>query len=107
MTDTPETTPQRRLSLRGLLLFNAALLVVLAGVTFGPAAFGQIRIPGEYTMAAGGANGANASIVYVVDVRNQELMAITYDHNTKNMLGVGHRNLATDIANSTRRRPGN
>ena len=100
-------SPPARTSLRGLLLLNAALLALLAAVTFGPSAIGQVRVPGEYTMAAGGAQGANAGIVYVVDVRNQELVAVTYDYNTKKLNGVGYRNIGSDMAQVLRRRPGN
>jgi hypothetical protein len=86
--------------LRGLLLLNAALLAILAAVTFGHAAGAQQggRVRGEYTMVTGGAEGTDAGIIYVADVQNQELIAMQYDGNTKTLVGVGYRNLAADAS---------
>lgn len=90
---------------RGLLLLNAALLAVLAAVTLGgPEAEAQIAGRGDYVMVAGNAKGANAGVVYIVDTIHQELIAITYDANTKAVGGIGYRNLAFDAAGP---RPGN
>ena len=100
----PDSSPRRPASsMRGLLIINAALLAVLAAVTFGPTAIGQQRVEGEYTMVAGGAIGLNSSIVYVVDVRNRELLAVTYDHNNKKLDGIGYRNISTDTQTVLRR----
>lgn len=94
-------------SLRGLIALNLALLAVLALVTFasGPVQAGaQARGRGEYTMVAGGAPGTDAAAVYIVDVANQELIAITYNQQTKQLDGIGYRNLAADAAALTRSR---
>jgi hypothetical protein len=93
--------------LRGLILVNAVLLAVLAAVTFGAKAFAQYRPRGEYTMVAGGVNGADSNAVYIVDTTNQEMIAVTYDPNTKTMLGIGYKNVAADAASVMRSRPGN
>lgn len=81
---------------KGLLLLNAVLLLVLVAVTFSPGADAQAHLRGEYLMAAGNAKGANAGIVYIVDKVNQEMVAVTYDHNVRDLAGVGYRNLAAD-----------
>lgn len=96
---------RRRNTLPGLLLLNGLLLGLLAAVTFGPNATAQgARGRGEYTMVSGGANGTDAGIIYIVDVANQEMVAMAYNNNTKVLDGVGYRNLATDAANVVRNR---
>lgn len=90
-------------SLRGVLLLNLALLVVLAGVTFAPLATAQQNRPrGDYSMVAGPAQGTDSSVVYIIDATNQEMVAITYDNNQKSINGVGYRNLQRDAAEALR-----
>lgn len=98
------TSPQisTRSRLRGLVALNLVLLAVLAAVTFGASVHGQNRGRGEYTMVSGGVNGANAAAVYIVDVANQEMIAITYGQTAKQIEGIGYRNLAADAASLTR-----
>jgi hypothetical protein len=92
--------------LRALVLLNAALLIVLGAVTFSSSAGAQARGRGDYTMVGGGVNGAEASAVYVADASNQELIALTFNVNTRRLEGIGYRNLALDAARVTQR-PGN
>jgi hypothetical protein len=84
--------------MRGLIALNAALLVVLAAVTFGSAVWAQGRGRGEYTMVSGGVVGVDSAAVYIVDVANQEMVIMTYNQQTKTLDGVGYRNLAQDAA---------
>lgn len=91
-------------SWRGLLVLNGLLLLALGAVTFGSVAQGQSRGRGEYTMVSGGAQGSDSPVVYIVDVINQEMIAMTYNPNTKLSEGVGYRNLAADAASMTRGR---
>jgi hypothetical protein len=94
---------KRSTNLRGLLLLNAALLAVLAAVTFGSNAGAQAaRGRGEYTMVEGGAMGSDAGIIWIADVANQEIVAMTYNNSTKRLDGVGYRNLATDAGGAVR-----
>ena len=97
-------TRRQKSNLRGLLVLNVLLLALLSAVTFGPAADAQSRARGQYTMAAGGVKGANSSAVYIVDVINQELMAVSYNQNTKRLDGLGYRNLAYDAQTRLGRR---
>lgn len=90
--------------LRGLIALNAALLLVLAAVTFGSTATAQNRGRGEYTMVAGGVPGSDAAAVYIVDVTNQEMIVMTWNNTTKLMDGVAYRNLAADTATVLRGR---
>ena len=94
-------------NLRALVAINAALLMILGAVTFGGSVRAQMRVPGEYTMVAGGVNGAESSAVYIADVVNQEMMAVTFDHQKGTIQGIGYVNLGADAAAVTRRRPGN
>ena len=93
---------------RALIVLNAILLGLLAGVTFAPEAEGQFQGRGEYTMVAGSVNASESSAVYIVNSVNQELMVVTYNHNTKQVAGIGYRNLAADGAEvlRARSRPG-
>ena len=73
-------SPQRPIG--ALVILNAILLTALAAVTFNPTARAQQRVPGEYTMVGGGAKGTEASVVYVVDTINYEMIAVVYDQKT-------------------------
>lgn len=86
-------------SLRSLLVINVALLCILAVVTLAPTVSAQARRRGDYTLVGGGANGANSSVVYIIDAANQEMMVTMYDTTNKVLTGVGYRNLARDAAN--------
>ena len=88
-------------SMRGLLLLNMVLLLVLGAVTFGARVHAQSRARGEYTMVAGGVMGTDADAVYIVDVTNQEMFAVMFDSNNKLLQGLGFRNLAADAATYT------
>jgi hypothetical protein len=92
-------------NMRALLVVNVALLALLAVVTFAPTADAQVRVRGRYTMVAGGVSGSVGSAVYIVDTVNQELIAVTYEYSTKRLKGVGHRNIAVDIGDMSRRGP--
>lgn len=100
-----------RARMPGLIAINAVLLIVLALVTFGSSVKAQPagRGRGEYTMVAGGGSGTDAAIIWIVDVANQEMIAMTFNHNTKVLDGVGYRNLAADAdsVNRGRARPAN
>ena len=94
--------------LRALIVLNAVLLVLLAVVTLAPNVAAQNRSRGQYAMVTGGVNGLVPSAVYIIDSTNQELIAVSYDYNTKRLNGIGYRNLATDAAEwmRGRARPG-
>ena len=89
-------------NLRALIAINAALLGLLALVSFAATSGAQGRGRGEYMMVGGGANGTNSAVVYIVDAANQELIAATYNTNTKVLDAVGYRNLAADAGNFLR-----
>jgi hypothetical protein len=89
---------------RALLALNAALIVLLAVVTFAPAVSAQVRRRGEYTMVAGGVKGPQSWALYIADTVNQELIVLGYNPSTKRLEGIGYRNLAADSAEWSRGR---
>ncbi|HWB20811.1 MAG TPA: hypothetical protein VG711_10950 [Phycisphaerales bacterium] len=99
------TTPKRS-SLKGVILLNMGLLVLLAIITFSSTHAGaqNQRGRGDYVMVAGGARGTESSVVYVVDQVNQEMMALTYDSTNKRLDGMTYRNLANDARTMLRSR---
>ncbi len=102
MQETVKAATRAGPNLRALLAINAALLGLLALVSFASTAGAQGRGRGEYMMVGGGANGANSAVVYIVDAANQEMIAATYNDNTKVLDGIGYRNLAQDAGNFLR-----
>lgn len=91
-----EQAAERKSSVRGLIVLNVLLLVLLGAVTFGSQASAQARMRGDYVMVAGGANGALSGVVYVVDTENDQLIALTFDPTNRTLSGVGARNLVRD-----------
>ena len=88
--------------MNGLLALNGALLLVLGAVTLGPRVEAQPRARADYTMVAGGAQGALGGAVYIIDTTNQELLALTYDPSQSEFYGIGYRNLIVDAMTATR-----
>jgi hypothetical protein len=100
----PTTDPTRAASFRGLIALNALLLLVLAAVVLGARAQAQGARPrGDYISVSGAVPGTNAEVVWIIDGVSQELLGISYDYNSKKLVGVGYRNLANDSAATARR----
>lgn len=97
-----------RLSLIGL---NLLLLGALAWITFQPAAgadsatrLGQPARPrGQYVLNAGRMQGSTVHAVYVLDVVNQELLALRWDRAGQRLETLGYRNIAQDAAGPSSR----
>lgn len=92
----------RTVKVRGVVIVNAALLALLAAVSLGPRADAQRgqtpRARGDYTMISGKIMGGNASVVYVLDAVNQEMIALRWNETDKGLDGIGFRDLAADAA---------
>lgn len=90
---------------RGLIAINAALLVALAAVTFGPTAEAQRagRGRGEYTMVSGRMQGSPEAAIYIIDSSNLELVAVRWNRSRKQLDGIGFRDLADDQQGQTNR----
>jgi hypothetical protein len=90
------TAPRRR---HGLIVLNAGLLVLLAAVTLASSAGAQRaggRAPGDYTMVSGKIQGGTGHAVFIVDVANQEMIAVRWNNGTKSLDGIGYRDLSLD-----------
>ncbi len=101
------TPPRPGVNLRALLAVNLVLLALLVVVTLGGSWAGandDVRPRGDFTMVAGPAQGTDSSIVYLVDVVNDELTAVTYNTSTKRIDGVAYRNLRRDVNTAVRGR---
>lgn len=99
-SQTEATRPARGApAMPALLALNGLLLAALAMVTFGPSVEAQsARSRGEYVAVAGGVQGTSADVIYIADTVNQELIALSYDHDKKLLEGIAWRNLRTDQA---------
>lgn len=87
----------------GLLAANVVLLMALGALSWSPWAGAQNtaehtpgRARGDYTMITGHTAAGGASVVYILDSNNEELVALRWDQPTRAMAGVGYRNLSTD-----------
>ncbi|RMD60569.1 MAG: hypothetical protein D6824_09250 [Planctomycetota bacterium] len=97
MTAFRETlsTPSRRWLL-GLNAVLAAAIVLVAANQLAAGQRQQDRKPGEYTMVAGRVQGMPQSALYIVDAANQEMVAVAWNRNRRQLEPVGFRDLAED-----------
>ena len=97
MGDMKQTT-----SRKGLIALNALLLVAFAAVSFVPESIAQTPRSGHYIAIPAKVNGVTSGVVYIVDTAQQELVAVTWDHNNNRISTLGYRNIKTDAANAWR-----
>jgi len=83
---------------RGLIVLNAALLLILGAVVLSPSTFAQrgSRARGEYTMVSGKIVGGNAHVVYILDGANQEVLAAKWNEGAKSIDVIGYRDMQAD-----------
>lgn len=87
-----------------LIALNAILLGGIALATLAPRSDAQATRRGTYAMVSGTVNGQVNPVLYVVDESSLELVAISWDDQTKTFTGMGYRNLAADAADLGRNR---
>lgn len=88
----------KRKHLGGLIALNAVLLIALGVLSFMPqSADAQANRPSNYLMVGGQMRGQIHNMVYVTDINNQLMVAITYDRNRRALVPVGGRNIADDF----------
>jgi hypothetical protein len=90
--------------LAAVVALNAVLLGGIALTTLAPRSDAQAARRGTYTMVSGTVNGQVNPVLYVVDESSLELVAISWDDQTKTFTGMGYRNLAADAADLGRNR---
>ena len=86
----------------GLIALNAMLLVVFGAVSFVPDSVAQSPTIGNYIAIPAKVNGVTSGVVYIVDTTQQELVAVTWDHNNNRVATLGYRNIKTDAGNAWR-----
>ena len=97
MSSTSKTT-----SRNGLIALNALLLSVFAAVSFVPETIAQTQKSGNYISVPAKTNGITSGVVYILDIENQELVAVTWDHNKNRIAALGYRNIETDAITARR-----
>ena len=88
-------------SLGGLIVLNVVLLAALMLMSFSPeTAQAQLggRRAGDYVMVAGRTPGKTNNTVYVVDLNNAAMMAVTYDVSKRLLTPIAVRDIAPDFA---------
>jgi hypothetical protein len=91
-------------SLVAVIALNAILLGGIALIGFAPASDAQAVRRSTFTMVSGTINGQVNPVLYIVDEGSLELVAISWDDQTKTFTGLGYRNLSTDAADLGRNR---
>ena len=88
-----------------LLAANVAALGALAVVERSAPATAQVARPrSTYTAVAGAIPGTDNQAIYIVDETTQEVAAVQWDSQTRQLKGLGFRNLSSDSADVARPR---
>lgn len=85
----------------GLVLLNGMLLAVLAIIAFGPSnadAQNAARPRGQFTLLSSQIQGGKEHGVFIIDATSMQLLALRYDIGRREMVPMGHRDLAADSA---------
>jgi hypothetical protein len=83
-----------------LIALNAALLLLLALVTFAPGAEAQqrrTRPNGQYVMVDARFQGGSEAAVFIYDASNLEMIAVRWDRSRRQLAGLGFRNIQVDM----------
>jgi len=91
---------KRNFSVQFLLLLNATLLVMLVFSILVNTAEAQVIRSHRYMAIDGKVNGLTSGVVYILDTTQQELVAITWDHNENRLVPLGYRPVAADAASA-------
>ena len=85
-----------RKNLKGLVLLNGLMLVILAAMTFVPTAEAQQRFRGKYAMVSGRAQGSVPYLLYIVDQNSRQMVAVRYNVQQNMLEGMGYADLVKD-----------
>jgi len=87
-----------------LVAANMLALGFLGFVKLSASAEAQVRPRSTYTAASGRIQGTEVHALYIVDEVTQELIAVQWDPQKKQLRGLGYRNLVLDASDSSRPR---
>jgi hypothetical protein len=103
MNMTPERTDKKqageyRMVRSRLNMILAGGAVVLAVAGFAGAQSGESRrVGGQYTCVGGQTIGGYTNVIYVLDSANREMVGLRWNDGTKQLEGIGYRDLVEDI----------
>ncbi|MFK7758597.1 MAG: hypothetical protein AB8C13_01475 [Phycisphaerales bacterium] len=89
-----------RRSLSGVAKLNLGLAagLVLAIVGYAGAQSSETRrVGGQYICVGGATSGGYTNVIYVLDTANREVVALRWNDGTKQLDGVGYRDLVEDL----------
>jgi len=86
----------RLMTRMNLVLAGAVVGLVVVGMA-GAQATQARRIGGQYTCVGGKTLGGYTNVIYVLDSANREMVALKWNDATKQLEGVGYRDLDEDI----------
>lgn len=101
---TARRTTRRLGAMHMLVAANIAALGFLAFVKLSVPAEAQSRVRSTYSAASGRIEGTEVHALYIVDEATQEVVAVQWDPQKKQMRGLGYRNMQTDAADTARPR---
>lgn len=95
---TKERAGERRVARSRLNLFLAggAVLLAAAGIAGAQSAESR-RVGGQYTCVGGKTLGGYTNVIYVLDSANREMVGLRWNDGTKQLEGIGYRDLVEDI----------
>ncbi|MBI1303881.1 MAG: hypothetical protein GC172_08850 [Phycisphaera sp.] len=99
-----QVTERRFGALHVLVAANVAALGFLAFVKLSGPAEAQARIRSTYAAASGRIEGTEVHALYIVDETTQEVVAVQWDPQKKQVRGLGYRSLQADAADTARPR---
>ena len=96
---------RRFLTGANFVLAGAALTMVVAGIAGAqPRQSGTLqRASGQYTCVGGQTLGGYTNVIYVLDSANRELVVLKWNDGTKQLEGIGYRDLVSDISKESDR----
>ena len=89
---------KRRLfsGVRGLIVLNIVLLLVLGTIIFAPQTIAQMGSRSTYALISSHINGMQTDVVFVLDTTSSEMIAISYNPQTNSIERLGYRRLSSD-----------
>ena len=89
---------KRRLfsGVRGLIVLNVVLLLVLGTIILAPQTIAQLGSRTTYALISSHVNGMQTDVVFILDTTSSEMIAISYNPQTNSIERLGYRRLSSD-----------
>jgi hypothetical protein len=93
-----EPRRKRRLfsGVRGLIVLNVVLLLVLGTIILAPQTIAQLGSRTTYALISSHVNGMQTDVVFILDTTSSEMIAISYNPQTNSIERLGYRRLSSD-----------